>query len=367
MQQKRVEKIAIIGLGLIGGSIGKCLVEQEFSQCVVGFDINTAALEEAVRRRAVHCGVSRLEDAVYDADLVILATPVGQVVEVTLSMSDRFKNGAVITDVGSTKSFVTSELAKTLREDVFFIGGHPMTGSEQAGIKWADQYLFENAVYILTPTSDIPDYALSLVISMVECLGSHVVCLRPEEHDLIVACVSHLPHMLAVSLVNTVAQVSRDIENVFFFTAGGFRDTTRIASGNINMWLDIARTNSDKIVQAITLFDELLHELKACIETEDFEGVRHMLLNAREARERIPSKKKGFLTPIYETVIMLQDKPGAISKVTTLLGDAGINIKDIEVLRVREGYGGTLRIGFAKQRELEEAIQVLGREGYSVR
>jgi prephenate dehydrogenase len=367
MQAKGVQKVAIIGLGLIGGSIGRSLIEQNFSKRIVGFDINRASLKEAVRCRAIHCEAFELEDAVDDADLVVLATPVGQVAETVLSVCDRLKSGAVITDVGSTKSFITSVLAESLRKDVFFVGGHPMTGSEQAGIEWADQYLFENAVYILTPTENTPEQALRCVREMVECLGAHVVCLTPEEHDLIVACVSHLPHMLAVSLVNTVAQVSETHQNVLSFTAGGFRDTTRIASGNINMWLDIVRTNPKKIVHAISLFGELLHELKECIETGDLERIRDLMFMAKQTRERIPSNKKGFLTSIYEIVIMLQDKPGAISKVTALLGDAGINIKDIEVLRVREGYGGTLRLGFAAQSELEEAIQILNKEGYSVR
>jgi prephenate dehydrogenase len=146
MQAKGVQKVAIIGLGLIGGSIGRSLIEQNFSKRIVGFDINRASLKEAVRCRAIHCEAFELEDAVDDADLVVLATPVGQVAETVLSVCDRLKSGAVITDVGSTKSFITSVLAESLRKDVFFVGGHPMTGSEQAGIEWADQYLFENAV-----------------------------------------------------------------------------------------------------------------------------------------------------------------------------------------------------------------------------
>lgn len=366
MEVGRTEKTTIIGLGLIGGSIGQCLVEQDFSH-VVGFDINNASMEEAVRRKAVHSVAASLEDAVNGADLVIIATPVGYVINIAIAISEKLKDGAVITDVGSTKGLIVRELARNLRKDVFFVGGHPMTGSEQAGITWADQYLFENAVYILTPTSDTPEWALSRVISMVECLGAHPVCLNPEEHDLIVASVSHLPHMLAASLVNTVAEVSEDYENVFSFAAGGFRDTTRIASGNVDVWIDIAKTNADGIVQVISLFEDVLKELKECISTRDFERVRDILLKAKQAREKIPLKRKGFLTPIYETVIIIQDKPGAISKVTTLLGDAGINIKDIEVLRVREGYGGTLRLGFAKQSELEKAVQILRGAGYSVR
>jgi prephenate dehydrogenase len=367
-QVKRVKKTAIIGLGLIGGSIGKCLVEQGFSEQVIGYDANAGVMQEAITRHAVHYVTPRFEDVVCDADLVILATPVGQITDIVLSVSDKFKSGAVITDVGSTKSLIINELTNNLRDDVFFIGGHPMTGSEQAGIEGADHYLFENAVYILTtPARNIPERAVSLVTSMVRCLGAQVVWLDPAEHDMIVACVSHLPHMLAVALVNAVFDVSQWHENVFSFTAGGFRDTTRIASGDINMWFDIIRTNSDKIIQAMEFFEKSFKDLKTCIKSQDFERIRQLLLSAKQTREKIPLKRKGFLTPIYETVIMVQDKPGSLSKVTTLLGDAGINIKDIEVLRIREGYGGTLRLGFANQNDLEKAIEILAQEGYSLR
>ncbi|QGG47733.1 prephenate dehydrogenase [Heliorestis convoluta] len=376
------QRIAIIGMGLIGGSMGMALRQGNMATEVVGCDRNEESLALALTTQAAHRVEKEIARAVEGADLIILATPVRTYPKILDAMKKHLEPGAIVTDVGSTKSWVVQELESMLGEKNPFVGGHPMAGSEKKGIEGADRYLLENAVYVLTPSERTDRNALKKVEKMVQSLGARTLELSPEEHDTMVAMVSHLPHMVAVALVDTLGEVTKTQPEVTMLAAGGFRDTTRIAAGDPQMWFDIACTNRKHLVEKIEHFQRLLTQLKdeiiACgpsssnVKNEGLsqspqEPLKGRLHRARELRLTIPGKAKGLLPGIHEVVVTVPDRPGMIGHIARLLGDEEVNIADIEILRVREGHGGTIRVGFYKEEEAEKALQILSQDGIIVK
>lgn len=358
-----VERVTIIGMGLIGGSLGMALTQSGVVPQVTGVDCNEETLELALQTRAAHHVTSDLKEGIAGAQVVVLATPVGTYPQIITAIKPWLQAGAVVTDVGSAKAGIVTYMEEHLPPGVFFVGGHPMAGSERTGIQAADRYLFENAVYALTPSSQTDPGALKVVNSLVSAIGARVVTLRPEEHDMIVAAVSHLPHLLAVAMVNTAGQVAREYPNTLMLAAGGFRDTTRVASGDSYLWRDICLANDSAILQTINLFRNLLDDLEDTIRQRQEEALVRCFDSAREIRNQIPARMKGILPSIYEVVVTVPDRPGMIGDMAQVLGQAGINIIDIEILRVREGDGGTIRLGFQSQEAADQAVTILRGKG----
>jgi prephenate dehydrogenase len=272
----------------------------------------------------------------------------------------------VITDVGSTKGGVVLEAERTVVAVLCFVGGHPMAGSELVGVRGADPYLFENAYYILTPTTRTSPQALAKVRRLAEGVGARVIEMEPERHDLSVAAVSHLPHLLAATLVNTVARLPGS-EDMLPLVAGGFRDMTRIASSSAIMWRDIFATNKEQVIKVIHSFRSELDSFEDLVAAGDSVTIQEFLEQAKTVRSTIPSRTKGYLPRLFEIVLTVPDQPGAIANFTNNLAEAGINICDLEILRVREGEGGTIRVAFAVNEEREAALRVLREKGYTVR
>lgn len=356
-------KVAIIGVGLIGGSIGMSVLGRGLAQEVIGIDTSMDIINLALETMAITKGTVEIPDGVKDADLIVIATPVGLSGEIIKKVLPHIKTGAIITDVGSTKNEIVSIAKKIMPPDKYFVGGHPMAGSEQAGIIGADRYLFENAIYILTPTVDTNQNALAKVKGLYTDMGARTIELDPEDHDLMVAAVSHLPHLVAAALVNTVGNIQQEKEQTMLLAAGGFRDTTRIASSHPIMWRDICITNKEAIHKTLQEFRLVLDEFEAELNNCNGPKLEEQFQRARELRQTIPEKVKGYLPVLHEIVVTVPDKPGMIAEVATILGEKGININDIEILRVREGEGGTIRLGFSDEINQDEAISVLRSRG----
>ncbi len=361
------EKVAIIGVGLIGGSLGMALCSQGLAGKVTGVDIDPGNLELALELEAIHEGSLDAASAVSDADLVVIACPVGLTTGILREIATAVKPGAIVTDVGSTKADVVKEAGKIMPPGAFFVGGHPMTGSEIAGVKGADRYLFENAVYILTPTADLDSTVLERLRELVSGLGARVVEMNPEDHDMMVAAVSHLPHLVATALVNTAGQLQDDYKDLLMLAAGGFRDTTRVASGHPLMWKDICLTNKESILKVLDRFTAVLQETRRLVEACDDKGLEEGFEKARRLRNSIPSKMRGYLPQAYELVVTVPDRPGVIAGLARLAGDAGININDIEILRVREGEGGTIRLAFGSQEDQLKVLEIYRQNGLTVK
>jgi prephenate dehydrogenase len=357
MQQTR---IAIIGLGVIGGSLGLSLkaLGQYF---VVGIDRDRQTLQVALETGAIDEGTTDCRLGVAGARIVFLAVPVASIMEIAARIRNSVPSDAVVTDVGSTKALVVETL-----EGLYpgrYVGGHPMTGSERAGIGGADPYLLENAIYVLTPTDRTGPRALSAVEQLVREIGANPISLAPREHDLIVAAVSHQPYLLAVALMNLAASLEPEHPAALLLAAGGFRDVTRVASGDPSMWLDIFASNRDFILQTSRQLRVLLAELENCLEEGGAAALAGKLAQARAGRARIPGAVRGFLPAVYEVLVTVPDRPGAIGGIAGILGEQGINIVDLEIMRIREGEGGTLRLAFRTEEEAEAALSALKGRG----
>ena len=237
-----------------------------------------------------------------------------------------------------------------------------MAGSERDGITGADPYLFENAFYVLTPSKETPPESLDRLLKLVEGIGAKPVIMDPAEHDLSVAAVSHLPHLVAASLVNYLFDLPGS-EKKSLLAAGGFRDTTRIAAGNPEMWRDIFITNRDCILEALSVFKNRLDQFEEAIGKRDRQKIHDLLGKARSLKSGMPARRKGYLPILWEVVVTVPDRPGIIASMATILGGEDININDIEILRVREGEGGTIRLAFAGEKDQEMAVKLLTEAG----
>ncbi len=365
MPAQLFSRAAIIGVGLIGGSLGLAVRARRLVGEVVGIDESQDRLEQARRLGAVDAAAG-LAEGVRSADLIVLAVPVGRVIEVLRAAAPHLKQGAVVTDVASVKEEIVRRAEEILPAANPFVGGHPMTGSEQKGVENADPYLFENACYVLTSTPRTDRQALLTTEKLVLALGARCVILTPEEHDRAVAGVSHLPHLAAAALANTVAGAVES-RLAAALAGGGFRDSTRIAAGDPALWCDILLANREKVAGFLrALRDELIFAEKA-ISAGDRPSLEAWLERAAGFRRRLPVKVKGHRSQLYYLVLDIPDQPGSIAKVASLLAGAGINIADIEIMRVREGEGGTVNVGFASYGDCKEALEALRAGGVKCR
>ena len=253
------KKITIIGVGLIGGSFGLALKEKKPNFKIVGID-KQEIIEKAIARGAIDEGTVNLEEGTKETDIVIIATPVKTILNLLTQINPFLKKGCLVTDTGSTKQQIVQKADKVLSKDIFFIGGHPMAGSEECGIESANPHLFQDKTYILTPTKKSNLTAIEKIFSLIKMIGANKLILNPLEHDRIIGAVSHLPQIIAVSLINMVNElVQKENNNNYFKAVGeGFKDITRIASSPYKIWEDICYTNKEIILEMIQEFRNYL-------------------------------------------------------------------------------------------------------------
>jgi prephenate dehydrogenase len=262
------KRVAIIGLGLIGGSIGLALHKAEAAEQVTGYDLGKGVSDRARKVGAIDEPFSALADAVRGAELVILATPIGAMRALLQNIAGAVTPGAVVTDVASTKAQVISWAEEFLPSSVFFVGGHPMIGKELSGVEAADAALFQNRIYCLTPTTRTSATAINKVSTFVESLGARVRFLEPAEHDGQVAGVSHLPFVASAALMSTLAS-SPAWSDAAMLASTGFRDMSRLAAGNPEMYRDICLTNSEALVRWLNEYIATIDRLRDQIAAHD--------------------------------------------------------------------------------------------------
>jgi len=275
------KKVAIIGVGLIGGSLAMVLRKKGMADYIIGIGRGIANLETAKRLGVVDEFTHDPKAAVKGVDLVVIAVPVGSIAKVVKDIAPYLEDGAIVTDVGSVKGWVIKEVEEILPERVLFVGGHPIAGTENAGVEAAFPTLFEDHKCILTPTSRTDTNALQVVKGIWEAAGSAVSLMDADEHDRILATISHLPHIVAYALVNTAK------DSDLTYSAGGFRDFTRIASSPPEMWRDICIINRKPILDAIHRFQETLEGLKRLIEDGNGKDLLTEFGKAKEVRDAI--------------------------------------------------------------------------------
>lgn len=351
--------IFIIGLGLIGGSLGLALRESPLVNRIFGFDADKETEEKALELGVID-EVMSISEGGKSAGVIFLCTPLSIFPFLINELKENVSKGTIITDVGSTKEEVM-QLFKDLPAGVWGVGGHPMAGSEIKGINGIDRYLFENAIYILTPSTDVPYHVISYLEELLSFTGAKLMIMDAAYHDELVATISHVPHLTAAALVN----LTKGLDDNLMMAAGGFRDTTRIASSSPELWQDILFSNRKYVGQKLDELINILSEMKKALDHKNGDKLYKELSRAKEIRDKIPHKRKGLLPEFSELICIVPDKPGIIGKIGEILGQEDINIVDIEILRVREGDGGSIRIGVRNREEAEKAVLCL--KGFGIK
>ncbi len=281
----RWKKITLVGVGLLGGSLGLALKQRRLVEMVAGFVRRAASVEECQRAGAVDCATRDLEAAVAGAEIVVLCTPLSQMPDLARQLRPALKPGAVVTDVGSVKGPVVRELEPLVGQaGGFFIGSHPMAGAETTGVSSARADLFVNAVCAVTPTTRSNHMALEAVEQLWKAVGTRLVRITPEAHDEWVSRTSHLPHILAAQLVNFVLNPEHPKEQGTL-CANGFRDTTRIASGSPEMWRDIVLENRDNLLKGLAQFCARLEEFRGLLQSADVVRIARFFEEAKQKRD----------------------------------------------------------------------------------
>jgi len=282
-----IDKLAVVGVGLIGGSLALGLKAVGAVGQVVGIGRGRANLDKAMELQVVDCVTQDLAAGVADADVVFLATPVLSLGPVARQAMPHLKSGAIVTDGGSVKQAVIDAIEPFLRDDVHFVPGHPIAGTEYSGAEAAFASLYQGRRCILTPTARTAPAALATVHTMWEAVGCEVVVMDVDKHDRVLAAISHLPHMVAYALVNAVGAYDRYDENILEYSAGGFRDFTRIASSDPTMWRDIALTNREALVEMMGQFEAFFAELKEDVAIGSGERLFEFFRRSKESRDEI--------------------------------------------------------------------------------
>ncbi len=360
------KSICIVGVGLIGGSFGLALKSKGFKGKIIGVD-RPGNLENAFSRGAIDEGFTReqFKEGVEDSDLVFLCAPIHIIVKQLEDLGEWVKPGAVITDAGSIKRHIVESANIHLPTHCDFIGGHPMAGSEFKGVGAADHFLFENATWVLTPNRPVAQPKVKALVELLELVGAKVLIMQPRLHDEIAAAVSHMPQMAALALMNLAADKNEESQYFLKMAAGGFRDMTRIASSPYSIWESICDTNSDMIGDFIDLYIHELERVRTLL--NDGKELERYFVKAAKNRLSIPTDTKGFLNPQFEISVTAEDRPGVIASIATILSENQINIKDMEVLKIRENEGGTFRLAFASEEDQLNAIELLRAEGFDCR
>lgn len=288
----KINRLVILGVGLIGGSLARALRRADMCETIVGYGRSEINLRKAVELGVIDEFRLSASEAVQEADMIVLATPLASNLSLFRQIAPVIKESAVITDVGSAKACVVEDARQGLL-DCFnrFVPAHPIAGKEKSGVEAASADLFEDHVVILTPLEETSVHAISQVSSMWEAARAEVITLGVQQHDEVLAATSHLPHLLAYALVDCLAKM-QEREEIFRFAAGGFIDFTRIASSNPQMWHDICFANRKSLLGVLDEFETHLQSVRQAIESDDSEKVLNIFSRAKNARDKLIAGRK---------------------------------------------------------------------------
>jgi prephenate dehydrogenase len=271
--------VAIVGVGLIGGSIGLALRERRLAERVVGIGWRKTSLRRAKEVGAVTNYTLSIQQGVAEADVIVVATPLAQIVDEVSRVATHCPPAALITDAGSTKAEIVRQLSSSLPRDARFVGSHPLAGSEKSGVRAASPKLFEGRVVVVTPTGASPDGAAAEIGDFWSSLGATVFVMSPEKHDEIVAATSHLPHLLASLIAHSTPQPALPL------TATGWQDTTRIAAGDPELWTQILLDNRENVLKSLARFEKTMKRAHAALTKSDAKSLRRLLTEAKVIRD----------------------------------------------------------------------------------
>ena len=362
-KKAQYERVGILGTGLIGGSLGLALRVEGAAGKVIGFDADAAMLSGALDRGAVEEAAGSVAELAAGCDLLFVAVPVRAIPAVLREAAPALRPGTTISDVGSVKERVVETAQKVLQRGCHFIGGHPLAGSEQRGVGFADPQLFRDAYYVLTPSGECDAGAYSRLHALLASLGARVIAMEPRQHDRAVSVISHLPHVMAMSLMNLALERAEEYP-VLRLAAAGFRDMTRIAASDASLWLDILMENREAVSESMGECVEAMRRIAELLEAGDEEELVRWMRSASSGRQSIAPVLGESLAGFYSVILAVDDRPGVISDVTLTVGEMGINIEDIELMHPLESGQGLLRLTITGEENAQRAAEALRGKGY---
>lgn len=354
-----------IGLGLIGGSIAKAIKNRLPSSRLIAYDINQASLDLALEEQIIDKICPSIDASFNDCDYLFLCAPVSYNDDNLLTLKPYLSPDTILTDVGSVKTGIHRHI-EALGLSSQFIGGHPMAGSERFGYQNSKASLLENAYYILTPSETVPREKVTAYQGLVSSIGAIPLVLSYDQHDYVTAAISHLPHVIAASLVNVIKSCDSKDGIMKMIAAGGFKDITRIASSSPAMWQQICLTNTDYISGLLKTYIAYLTAISSYIDNQDAEALYRFFDTARTYRDSFTNSSNGPIKAEHVLTVDIADKPGAIATIATLLAEHEVSIKNIGINHNRELAEGALRIEFYDKKAAEAAVRLLTENQYRI-
>lgn len=361
----KTKKIGFVGLGLIGGSIAKAIRQYYPAYEIIAFDKNKETLALATQESVIDVACTTIDDNFANCNYIFLCAPVSFNTAYLKQLKHYLHEDCILTDVGSVKSSIHKEVI-ALDIEEYFIGGHPMAGSEKSGFMNSKAMLIENAYYILTPSSKVSPEKVDAYSKFVESLKGLPVQLTYEEHDYITGVISHLPHIIASTLVNFVKDSDSKDEMMKHLAAGGFKDITRIASSSPTMWQHICLKNSENIVDILDKYIETLKDAKKRVQTGSEQDIYDLFETSKNYRNSIPGGSSGPIKRVFAVYCDIVDEAGAIATIATILAANNITLKNIGIVHNREFEEGVLRIEFYDGDASHKAAELLQKYRYIV-
>lgn len=354
-----------IGLGLIGGSIARGLRRANKDITIMAYMRTRSKLEQAKADGTIDIILDGIDETLSACDVIFLCTPVEYNAVYLEKVRPFLKPGALITDIGSTKTDIHQAVERLGYEDVF-VGGHPMAGSEKTGYESSTDHLLENAYYIITPTKKSTPEQIDRIRQVALGIGALPIVLDYHEHDFSVAAISHLPHLVASSLVNLVHDNDSKDEIMKRLAAGGFKDITRIASSSPVMWEQICLENHENISHVLDEYIKMLIQARCSVDNLEAETLYDMFANSRDYRDSIDTTSSGLINKTYVLYIDIVDEAGGIATIATILAMEGISIKNIGIIHNREFEQGVLKIEFYEEDAMKRGTALLKKRNYIV-
>jgi prephenate dehydrogenase len=352
-------RVAIVGVGLIGGSIGMALKRRDDTK-TIGFDTDEAVLGRAFEHGALDSYASSVAEACADADACFACAPVGVLSELVAEALESSSEGCVVTDVGSTKGFLQHHT-----EHERFVGGHPIAGSERAGIDHACPELFENAAWYLTPGSRCSGVLYERLHRLVVFLGAHPVALDSSTHDRLVAAVSHLPHVVANALALEASKLGASQQEPLLRVGPSFRDATRVAGANPGIWTDIYLKNAEAIASQIDSLTDHLQTVAGWLRDTDQSAISNWHLDARTQRTKLVESELGGAST-YRLVVSVPNRPGVVAQIALALGHSGVNIVDMTLAPASDMRSGAVTLWIAGHDDTKRAKELIQALSFSV-
>lgn len=354
-----------IGLGLIGGSIARALKQHDHHTKIVAFDIHPETLRQARKDAVVDIAADSIDQRFADCDYLFLCAPVQKNDANLAAVRSVLSPDCLLTDVGSVKTSIHNAIREAGLEDRF-IGGHPMAGSERTGYVNSKASLLENAYYVLTPTPSVPREKLEAYRELVVNMGAIPLILDCEKHDYVTAAISHLPHIIAASLVNLVRDKDDRDGIMKLIAAGGFKDITRIASSSAAMWQQICLTNGQNISALLQSYIDSLESIKEQLDAGTAQALYDLFDSARLYRDSFINASSGPIKRSFSFNVDIADKTGAIAHIANLLAAQDISIKNIGITHNRESEDGVMRIEVYNETAMNRAVEILQQASYGI-